>query len=526
MRSAFVLVLAVSELGLDPAGAVLADDAVRHRNGQVSSSALDDLRQRWTDEKARLAAARGVEDILLEGQSDEYGAAEPFSLQVDLAGPFRLTTTGIFAATTAYDGNVCWRVDAAGIRRTLTYSDRALTRLLAALETGTWLEMFDPASAALTPGPQEDQATLTLDVEGLTAQVVVSTATGLPVRVDYQGVEGPTTWHLAEYNDAWGWGVPGKFIIETPQRKTTRQTLAVKRVAPAGPEFFAPPPARVPQDVVFDAAVPAALKITRAKLGHVLVECRLDGGEPVWFIFDTGAGGTMIDAALADRLGLAQEGELEAVTVYGNSRVAAVRGGLLQVGPVTLQRPLLLATDMQFLRELVDERVMGIVGYELLSRVVCEIELATDEIRLYDPAQFPRDGLNWQPLTFHQNVPLLPARFASGSAAHDGVFRLDVGAGGDPASNAIFHTPTVEKYQFPYDPANIINEPMKLAAAQIPWFEIAGHRFVEPFVLLAFDATGPLADPFIDGNVGVEFLKPLRIVLDYQREQMSLEVRE
>ena len=55
----------------------------------------------------------------------------------------------------------------------------------------------------------------------------------------------------------------------------------------------------------------------------------------------------------------------------------------------------------------------------------------------------------------------------------------------------------------------------------IAWFELMGHRFENPRVIFALATSGPLADPFVDGNLGVEFLKPFRIVLDYQHERLA-----
>ena len=53
------------------------------------------------------------------------------------------------------------------------------------------------------------------------------------------------------------------------------------------------------------------------------------------------------------------------------------------------------------------------------------------------------------------------------------------------------------------------------------WFELAGHRFENPDIVFAIDRQGPLGDPYVDGNIGVEFLKPFRMVLDFANRRVA-----
>ncbi len=62
----------------------------------------------------------------------------------------------------------------------------------------------------------------------------------------------------------------------------------------------------------------------------------------------------------------------------------------------------------------------------------------------------------------------------------------------------------------------------KLAIGPIEWFELNGHRFDRSDVFYSLSTNGPLADDNIQGNIGVEFLKPFRLILDYRNARMSL----
>ncbi len=61
----------------------------------------------------------------------------------------------------------------------------------------------------------------------------------------------------------------------------------------------------------------------------------------------------------------------------------------------------------------------------------------------------------------------------------------------------------------------------KVAMGKVAWFELAGHRFENPAVIFAIDRQGPFGDEYVDGNIGVDFLRPFRLVLDFQNERAA-----
>jgi len=62
---------------------------------------------------------------------------------------------------------------------------------------------------------------------------------------------------------------------------------------------------------------------------------------------------------------------------------------------------------------------------------------------------------------------------------------------------------------------------LHLGVAEIAWFDLAGHRFERPQVLFALDADGVLGEAGTLGTIGVEFLRPFRIVFDYSRSRIA-----
>jgi hypothetical protein len=76
-------------------------------------------------------------------------------------------------------------------------------------------------------------------------------------------------------------------------------------------------------------------------------------------------------------------------------------------------------------------------------------------------------------------------------------------------------------YQRHFDLPKVQAGEAELAIGAIDWFELSGHRFENPIIIYSLAKSGPLAEPGVDGNIGVEFLKPFRILLDYRRARMA-----
>jgi hypothetical protein len=166
---------------------------------------------------------------------------------------------------------------------------------------------------------------------------------------------------------------------------------------------------------------------------------------------------------------------------------------------------------------------VGVIGYDLLSRCVAEIELADNSLKVYDPERYRLASGRWERLAFNQWLPLVPATFEGGK----GLFRIDVGASGGAYGNVVFHAPAVEQLQLLKDRKVTVGKvgTARVAVGKVGWFELAGHRFEHPDAVFALDRKGPLGDEYVEGNLGVEFLRPFRLVLDYPHERVALSRR-
>jgi hypothetical protein len=409
-----------------------------------------------------------------------------------------------------------------GMPRPLELFEHDYHQFWIGLQTGRWLAQVRPSEVSIAAGSGDDR-TVVLDVRQgkLKAIMRVDRGTWLATEIRHSGVSGLEIWTFSDYRQDLGWKIPGRIrVTRQGSRDETYLVRSMTRVKSGLAEAYDPVRSR-PEDAQFDPTAVPRLEAKRAATGHFLVHPRINGLDLGWLIFDTGAGSSVVlDPSAVARLKLTPLGARSITSMVGTTRCAILRGDTLEIGPLTMKQPYFLEMDLSFVRQAMGPEVVGIIGYDLLSRCIAEINVADGSFNVYDPVRFRLNSAPWQKLTLNQALPLVEATL---EGERKGLFRIDVGAAG-AAGTVVFHAPAVEDLQLLKDrtvvPAKI--GPTRVAFGKIAWFELAGHRFKNPSVIFALDRQGPLGDEYMEGNLGVEFLKPFRLILDYPHERMAL----
>lgn len=244
------------------------------------------------------------------------------------------------------------------------------------------------------------------------------------------------------------------------------------------------------------------------------------GDTKLWAV-DSGASGTVIDADYAESLGLRLESgikgfgfgehfDLEFVQVPGYG----VKGA--GVGPQRIMAVRGLKNRSY------EPEIVGILGYDFLSRFVVKIDYARRTMSFYDPSSFTYQGsgviLN-APLKY--NTFSLPVTLNGGYACR---FSLDTGA----FRSSIY-------YQFAQKHGLLHKKGIKHAASGVkgPFIRkdvrfqsinIGGMEIRDVWLSVplepgkGMDSSGELA-----GNMGNSILKRFVVYLDYERQQVILE---
>lgn len=449
-----------------------------------------------------------------KGTCETSGARGSFQFTFADDGRFVLVVESPLPERIGFDGREMWSTDWADLPRTLSLGEEQTERL----GILAWMGML-PDSLMMDPR--------------LHAEIELEDGS-LPIRVSRRGMEGKETWQFADVRELQGRRFAQNVRVDVDGEPSRMfHVTSFEQASSADSKAYECPLAGV-RDARFDASIPASLPITRARSGHILTKASIDGGEAGWFILDTGAGGpTLIDSKLGQTIDAPTLGSIPAVGVFGTIRMTVRRARTLNIGPLTIERPFVLEQDLSFLAPIHDEPILGILGYDVLSRCVVEIDLGQDAFSLHDPAAFGaiaadsggtrralEQTVSWEQLLLPYRVPVVPGSYEGG---RHGFFRIDVGAAGPGFGNVAFHSPAVERNQLLRDRQvqenDLGGDP--IAVGTLEYFELGGCRFDRPTVVFAKGKTGPLSDEWTDGNLGVDFLKPFRLLLDYGNAKIA-----
>ncbi len=466
------------------------------------------------------ASGRPVE-VLVEGKVDRSGTTSDYSLRFSSDGKSLQTFAAPLPGSVGFNGKDCWSTDLSGMPERLALHDLDRNTLWLGMQTGRWFTRADALSVALARAKDpRNEVVLNIKQGRMKAKLHVARDTWLPKSLESSDVSGPETWTFADYRSIAGLKVPGTVTLKQAGQTETYRVESI-RPAPEAPVSVYDFVATRPDDTKFDAATAPGLAVKVAMTGHALVRPKINGQEIGWFIFDTGAAGTMMDPTPLAKLKLKRLSSVAVTSPRGNEQSSILQGASLALGPMTVAAPYFVTMDLAYVRDATGVDVVGIVGYDILSRCVAEMTLADDSIKLFDPKTYRLESGSWQSLMLNQSVPVVAATFEGG---HKGLFRIDAGSSGpNGVGNVIFHSPTVSELHLlkgrKVDKMNL--GPTRVAMGKVAYFELAGHRFDNPKVVFALDRQGPLGDEYLEGNIGVDFLKPFHLVLDLPSKRVA-----
>jgi len=285
-------------------------------------------------------------------------------------------------------------------------------------------------------------------------------------------------------------------------------------------EVIFEPPAKVPKDYRFTAGTSAENVPFTYVVDHLFIDVTIGCDRRTWII-DTGASVTVVDAEYAQELGLETAGKMR-----GYSAGTTVEATFAELPPFRVdgiefesQRVAVLSIKGLLKRAGVD--VVGILGYDFLSRFVVRIDYANELLSFYDPVTFEYTG---DGVTV--NEPL-EERFFVVPMIVDGMYHgnwtLDIGAGGSSffypfaMKNGIIGRKGVEGRSGGAGGYHATK------TMRFETVEIAGFTLHDPLISSPLQAGGALGNTEGTGNLGNSVLRHFVLYLDYERQQVILE---
>ena len=478
---------------------------------------------------ARTRAALGLEiarRLVLSGRATYRGVEAPFRLSFAADGRFVRRIDGPLGDAAGFDGATPWSTDAGGLASAVELEDEEVLKLSNGFVSG---HLFRPESGAVfevADAAAASEVALDARLPGgrRAARVAIDAATALPIRIAIPTVFGGETWSLSDWR-----AIGPRRVAHRIERRTVADLVDAFRVEhallPDGPADEAFAPDFSTGAGLFDAAVAPGVEVRRAPTGHLLVHPRVESGKDVgWFIFDSGAGVPVIAPEAADAAGLAALGRTFVGGAGGETPVTRFRAGTrFDLGPLSIAPITYVEMDLAAIGDALGTKVAGVIGFELFRRAVVSVDMAAPSVAIHDPRSFalPADAPAWEPLVLHERHPHVRGRY---EAAHEGLFRIDTGAG---SAAVVFHSPAVEKRRLLE--SRETNE-VTLGGAgglsrarmgRVRDFELGGRRLDSIAAIFPSPGSGALDDPYSEGTIGGGIVGGLTLVFDYGRRRIA-----
>ncbi|NLR77168.1 aspartyl protease family protein [Chitinophaga eiseniae] len=265
---------------------------------------------------------------------------------------------------------------------------------------------------------------------------------------------------------------------------------------------------------------------------QIFIKVRLnDETDTLNFIFDSGAGNTVIDLNTAKKIpslsvdtgaGISATGAGGAQKVFLISNYAIIHLGNIQLGSVPM-----IAMDLLHLSEQFGRKIDGIIGYDLLKSFLTEMNTDDSTIYLYSFKDKIKAKYK-SPLSFkfYSNIPIVQCAFKlKNGAEYSGPFLFDTGAG----ITAFINTPYVRANGLLKKSGSAImhtTENLTTSSTsydvRIRGFSIQHNTFNDLIISLTDVKEGVNAMKDITGILGNKIILRFNILFDYSNRRIYL----
>ena len=471
-----------------------------------------------------------VADISTAGLS---GTLERWEIRPDRSR--EVLDLGVLEYSAGDNGTTAWALDTNGKLRTerdpYALARREGERRLALFEH------LDPASSVFTI-----RLVGTRDIEGDLCYVLrvdntidnamrlwfISTSSFLMRRSELNHPDAQQHIVYSDYREVDGVIRPFRqdVVIWPTGEEQTILTISFEVGVEIDPRLFDPPEGGARDYVFLDGGNRAVVPFQFIE-NHIFATISIDGEESMWVV-DSGASVSVIDRGYAADLGLPLSGGMSAKSATETVQLAFTTLPPFRVGGIEFEEQQVAALDFVGLfRRLSDLEVLGILGYDFLSRFVTRVDYANETLTLFDPESFEYTG--------HGTVldaPLVDNTFraeATVDGVHTGIWMLDLGAGG-----LYFHTRYARASGLGRSEGvlGVMSGAGGRALRRYSRYgtiEFGGYTVAEPVIASAdckMAAGGELREGELAGNLGNTLFRHFVLYLDYDRQQVIVEKGE
>jgi hypothetical protein len=198
------------------------------------------------------------------------------------------------------------------------------------------------------------------------------------------------------------------------------------------------------------------------------------------------------------------------------------------VGGATLKDQIVSAIPLDPLEAPLGHKLDGILGYDMLSRFVVELDYKHEQLRLRDRASYHHAAGTPVPITLEDSTPFVDATVElPGLPPVPGHFTLDTGC----LCQVSLFAPFIDQHKLLAAVPDARSAGYSAGAggethqvsAPITALHIGTRTIDKPIADFGRDTTGATADPESAGLIGAIVWREFVLVLDYQRKQVWLD---
>ena len=480
---------------------------------------LDQLKAQKTSYRQGKIAIKGAG---LEGTLKQW-SERPLKLRQE-------TDFEVVSEVSGDNGELSWRVDANGKLLTQRDENTLKRRELRGLMSD--YEYADPESEIFTLKYEGVE-----DVNGRDCYVVkISNTVNEDIQINYYDEsrfyllksvivrpDNETRITYSDFRKLDGFVLPFKEVMnELPMDETITVEYSTYSIGVVMDQALFEPPAEDVEDYVFLNGVSAENVPFDYIESHLYMPVNLLGKERLW-VLDCGASANVIDSSFASELGLVFEGPIKGQGASGVVNFYFVTLPPYSVGGIRFSEQKVVALNFrQMFHKALGLDVVGILGYDFLSRFVTKIDYAEQMISFYDPNGYEYSGSGMafdSPLEGNMlSLPLVV------DGEFSGKWSLDIGA-----PDLDFHYPYAERKGLLDRPGFdvMVGDAAGLTTTRISQYNnVAIGEFLleKPWIGTPHEeGTGAFSHENRIGNIGNTFLRNFVLYLDYSRQQVILE---
>ena len=261
----------------------------------------------------------------------------------------------------------------------------------------------------------------------------------------------------------------------------------------------------------------------------ILMELSIDESGPLTFIFDTGAGGTIINENTAVKLGIVGNETVSRTGGTGSATVVLSDKHTLGIGELSFQDVTLGITYLEHIEKRFGISIDGVIGWEILSQYAVRIDCDTKLIGIYDNRKYEYDfGDSVYPVEVQGTTIFtdITVTFNSGSTFNGKVI-VDTGAN----KAFLFNTPFVDENNllseidtyYMQETKSLSTESSLLYTTMLASVNLGEYVFTKVPANLAIAESGAFSWSGPMGILGNEILKRFNIFINLRQNMISLE---